>query len=73
LNSSRNIELAFAKHPLEQGVNLRYIQELLGHRSNTTGEIYTLVSQRSLAKIASPLDQILNSNKLNNNNIQRYT
>jgi integrase/recombinase XerD len=73
LNSAKSKKLAFTTHLLEQGVDLRYIQELLGHSSSTTTEIYTHVLQRSLAKIVSPLDHILNSNKLNNNNIQSYT
>jgi len=35
---------------------LRYIQELLGHKSSKTTEIYTYVSKRELGKIVSPLD-----------------
>jgi len=36
-------------------------QELLGHRSSKTTEIYTHVSRRDLARIVSPLDQMANS------------
>lgn len=50
---------SFATHMLEQGVDIRYIQTILGHESSTTTEIYTHVSKKSLAKIKSPLDLIL--------------
>jgi len=52
---------SFATHLLEQGVDIRYIQTLLGHGSSKTTEIYTHVSKTSLAKIKSPLDVILKS------------
>lgn len=47
---------SFATHLLERGVNLRYIQTLLGHNSSKTTEIYTHISNKNLAKISSPLD-----------------
>jgi site-specific recombinase XerD len=46
---------SFATHLLEQGVNLRYIQTLLGHASSKTTEIYTHVAAHNITAIRSPI------------------
>jgi integrase/recombinase XerD len=49
---------SYATHLHENGLDIRYIQELLGHKSTRTTEIYTHVSRRNLVAVRSPIDDI---------------
>jgi site-specific recombinase XerD len=48
---------SFATHLHENGTDIKYIQDILGHNSPKTTQIYTHVSNLSIAKIKSPVDE----------------
>ena len=56
--SSHVLRHAFATHLLENGTDIKVIQELLGHNSLETTMIYTHVAQKKLAVVESPLDRL---------------
>jgi integron integrase len=49
---------SFATHMLENGVNIRVVQELMGHADVKTTEIYTHVMEKNISAVVSPLDRL---------------
>lgn len=57
--SFHSLRHSYATHLLENGTDIKYIQELLGHNDIRTTLRYTHVSKKELGKIESPIDKIL--------------
>jgi len=55
---------SFATHLMEDGVEIRFIQALLGHRDPKSTEVYLHISNKSLIGIKSPLDNMFESGAL---------
>ena len=56
LASSRKV--AAATHMLENGINIRVLQKLMGHSDVKTTEIYTHVMEKDISLVLSPLDEL---------------
>jgi site-specific recombinase XerD len=56
--TAHSLRHSFATHLLEQGTEVPYIQELLGHKSIRTTMLYTRISPRALSRVVSPLDRL---------------
>ena len=65
INSAHTLRHSFAMHCIEDNINLRYLQNMLGHNSPKTTEIYTKIIHINNKKIKSTLDNLLNNNTFN--------
>lgn len=55
-STPHSLRYSFATHMIESGVNLRYVQQILGHQNSKTTEIYTHITDLGLQQITNPLD-----------------
>jgi len=60
--TTHTLRHCFATHMMDNGVGIRYIQELLGHKDIKTTLIYTHVTNLEISKLQSPLDKLMNNN-----------
>ena len=56
--SVHNLRHSFATHLLDAGTDIRYVQQLLGHKDIKTTMIYSHLSQPLIDKVQSPLDKL---------------
>ena len=57
--SIHTLRHSFATHLLEQGTDIRFIQQLLGHKNISTTQLYTQISASSIKKIKSPIENLI--------------